>query len=137
VAVHKLRTNRQLTAVDLEELERMLRESGTGTSEDIDRAKAGTNGLGLFVRSLVGLDRGAAKAAFAGFLEGRTLTARQIEFINLIVDVLTERGVVNAARLYEQPFTSLSAQGPEVLFGEQGTDGVVNILDAIQRSAAA
>ena len=137
VTVHKLRTNRQLTAVDLEELERMLRESGTGTSEDIDRAKAGTNGLGLFVRSLVGLDRGAAKAAFAGFLEGRTLTARQIEFINLIVDELTERGVVNAARLYEQPFTSLSAQGPEVLFGEQGTDGVVNILDAIQRSAAA
>ena len=93
--------------------------------------------MGLFVRSLVGLDRGAAKAAFAGFLEGQTLTARQIEFINLIADELTERGAVNAARLYEQPFTSLSAQGPEALLGERGTDWVVNILDAIQHSAAA
>jgi hypothetical protein len=35
--VHKLRTNWQLTPTDLEELERMLRDSGTGTPEDIER----------------------------------------------------------------------------------------------------
>jgi len=66
VAVHKLRTNRQLTQTDLEELERMLRDSGVGTTEDVERAKAQAEGLGLFVRSLVGLDRAAAKEAFAG-----------------------------------------------------------------------
>ena len=33
---HKLRTNNQLTQTDLDELERMLRESGTGTAEDIE-----------------------------------------------------------------------------------------------------
>jgi len=39
---------------------------------------------------LVGLDREAAKKAFAVFLNGSTLSASQIEFINLIIDHLTE-----------------------------------------------
>jgi hypothetical protein len=39
----------------------------------------------LFVRSLVGLDRQAAKDALAGFLSGKALSANQIEFVGLIV----------------------------------------------------
>ncbi len=78
--------------------------------EDIERAQAEAQGLGLFVRSLVGLDREAAKEAFAGFLSGQTPTANQIEFVNLIVNHLTEHGVMDAARLYESPFTDLAAR---------------------------
>ena len=62
-------------------------------------AKTESQGLGLFVRSLVGLDRGAAKGAFAEFLAGRTLSANQIEFIDLIINHLTEHGVMGAAAL--------------------------------------
>jgi type I restriction enzyme R subunit len=51
-------------------------------------------GLGLFIRALVGLDREAAKAAFASFLSGKSLTSSQIEFINLIIDHLTEHGTI-------------------------------------------
>jgi type I restriction enzyme R subunit len=40
---------------------------------------ASLHNLGLFVRSLVGLERGAAKEAFAAFPGGTTLTANQIE----------------------------------------------------------
>ena len=82
IAIHKLRTNKALTASDLAELERMLADSGIGAPEDIERAKAESYGLGLFVRSLVGMDREAAKEAFAGFLAGKTLAANQIEFVN-------------------------------------------------------
>jgi type I restriction enzyme R subunit len=39
----------------------MLVEAGTGSNDDVDRAKKESLGLGLFVRSLVGLDREAAK----------------------------------------------------------------------------
>jgi type I restriction enzyme R subunit len=74
-------------------------ESGVGGPEQIDRAKQEEHGLGLFVRSLVGLDRGAAKDALAGFLSGKTLGANQIELVNLIVDHLTEHGVIPAALL--------------------------------------
>ena len=103
VAIHKLRTNRQLTLTDLEELERMLQDSGIGTQEDIERAKVQAAGLGLFVRSLVNLDRVAAKEAFADFMAGRALTGNQIEFLDLVVDHLTEAGIMDAERLYESP----------------------------------
>ena len=66
VAVRKLRTNRALTTSDLTELERLLAESGVGGAADIERAKADSHGLGLFIRSLVGLDRETAKEAVCG-----------------------------------------------------------------------
>src|SRR5690606_4875422 len=66
VAVAKLRTNRPLTSSDLSELERLLSESGAGETEEIHRAAEQAQGLGLFVRSLVGMDRAAAKEALGG-----------------------------------------------------------------------
>src|SRR5262249_25674135 len=56
VAVVKLRTNRSLTSADLSELERLLGESGAGGPEDLRRATENAQGLGLLVRSLVGMD---------------------------------------------------------------------------------
>ena len=97
-------------AADLRELERMLAESGVGDARR-HRAREGkeTHGLGLFVRSLVGLDREAAKDAFARLPRpARTLTANQIEFVNLIVDHLTEHGVMTAELLYASPFTDIA-----------------------------
>ena len=67
--------NKALTAADLAELERMLAESGVGGADEIELARTACHGLGLFVRSLVGMDREAAKAAFAGFLTSKTLCA--------------------------------------------------------------
>jgi type I restriction enzyme, R subunit len=137
VAIHKLRTNRQLTATDLEELERMLRESGTGTDDDIERAKADADGLGLFVRSLVGLDRAAAREAFATFLTGRTLAANQIELVNMIVEHLTENGIMDAGRLYESPYTDLNPLGVDGLFPPDAVDGLLSVLEDVRQHAAA
>jgi type I restriction enzyme R subunit len=137
VAIRKLRMNKALTPTDLSELERMLAESGVGTSEDIARAKAESQGLGLFVRSLVGLDREAAKEALAGFLVGKTLGANQIEFMNLIVNHLTEHGVMEAARLYESPFTDLTPQGPEALFTGDEVDELIGLLASVRATAVA
>jgi len=68
VVIFKLRTNKQLTSSDLSELERILAESGVGGEENIVRAKEESQGLGLFVRSLVGLDREVAKQELASTL---------------------------------------------------------------------
>lgn len=57
-----MRTNQPLTASDLEELDRLLAESG-GEADETEQAKKEAEGLGVFVRSLVGLDREAAKEA--------------------------------------------------------------------------
>jgi type I restriction enzyme R subunit len=137
IAVHKLRANHQLTATDLEALECMLRDSGTGSADDILRAKTAAEGLGFFVRSLVGLDRAAAKEAFAGFLAGKALGGNQIELVNMIVEHLTENGVMDASRLYESPYTDLSPLGVDGLFAPEAIDELLSVLDEVRRRAAA
>jgi len=137
VAIHRLRMNKPLTAADLSELQRMLAESGVGAADDIRRAAEESQGLGLFVRSLVGLDRQAAKEALAGFLDGKALSANQIEFVNLIVDHLTEHGVMEAAMLYESPFTDLTPRGPDGLFSSAQLDELLAVIAQVRRTAIA
>jgi type I restriction enzyme R subunit len=137
VAINKLRMNKALTTADLAELQRMLTENGVGAVEDIQRAAEESEGLGLFVRSLVGLDRQAAKEALAGFLNGKTWSANQIEFVNLIVNHLTEHGVMEPARLYESPFTDLTPRGPDGLFSSSQVDELVRILNTVRTMAIA
>jgi type I restriction enzyme, R subunit len=137
VAVAKLRTNRPLTSSDLSELERLLGESGAGEPDDIRRAAEDAQGLGLLVRSLVGMDRAAAKEALARFTSGKTLTASQLEFVNLIVDHLTEHGVVEPARLYESPFTDVTPHGPDALFKATAMDELLQTLQAVRATAVA
>lgn len=41
------------------------------------------------------------------------LTANQIQFVNKVVDYLTQSGWMSAAQLYESPFTDSSPRGVE------------------------
>ena len=137
VAIAKLYRNKPLTPSDLAELERILAESGIGRPDEMQRAVEESRGLGLFVRSLVGLDREAAKEAMTGFIAGKALSANQLEFINLVVDHLTAHGVVEPARLYESPFTDITSSGPEQLFKPAELDELMVSLEAVRAAAAA
>ena len=137
ITLYKLRRNQALTATDLAELERLLIDSGTASMNDVARAVQESHGLCLFVRSLVGLDRDAATQALNGFVTGATLTANQLEFVNLIVSHLTECGVMEFDQLYKSPFTSYAPQGPDVLFASAQVDELVGVLDDIRRRAVA
>jgi type I restriction enzyme, R subunit len=137
ITLHKLRRNLPLTATDLTELERLLLESGTVTTQDMERASQESQGLGLFVRSLIGLDREAAALAMNAFVSGKALSSNQLEFVNLIVSHLTERGVMKAAVLYEPPFTSYAPLGPDALFNSAQVDELFRILEDIQATALA
>jgi type I restriction enzyme R subunit len=135
IAIHKLRSNKPLNASDLSELEKLLMT--VGSAEDVQKAREESQGLGLFVRSLVGLDRGAAKEAFAGFLKDKSLVANQIEFVNLIIDHLTERGVIGAALLYESPFTDVTPHGPDGVFTSDQVDELIGVLNEVRQTAVA
>jgi len=90
----------------------------------------------VFIRGLVGLDRDAATDALAGFIAGRTLTANQLDFVNLITTYLTEHGVMDVARLYEAPFTDHAPAGPEAPFSGAVIDALVALLDQVRAAAA-
>jgi type I restriction enzyme R subunit len=137
LVIHKLRMNEPLTTTDLQELERMVTASGLANPEHLAKAKTESNGLGLFVRSLVGLNREAAKQALNGFISGKTLTANQIEFVNLIIDHLTEHGVMDAGLLYESPFTDINPQGPDGVFNSAQVDQLVSLLGEVRQRAIA
>ena len=96
-------------------------------------ARSEAPSLAHFVRGLVGLDRAAAQSAFSEFLSDESLTPQQIRFVEMVIDQLTARGVMEASALYEPPFTSLHAEGPDALFGgrENVIEGIFEKLRAV------
>ena len=129
IVIQRLRMNEPLTPLDLDGLEKALAEIGEGDGKTLLSdllARSGSPSLVHFVRGMVGMDRAAAHAAFSEYLSDRSLTAPQIRFIELIIDQLTSRGVMDASALYEPPFTHLHAGGPEELFS-----GRRNVIDAV------
>jgi type I restriction enzyme R subunit len=135
VALQRLRRNKQLTLDDLTALEEMLLSSGAGQKADIAWAKEKAHGLGLFIREPVGLDRQAATEAFGHFLDGSKFTVDQIRFVNLIVDELTQNGVMERRRLFESPYTDYAPTGPEYFFPNADVKVIVEILDEVKEHA--
>ena len=129
LVIHRLRTNQPLTAQDLKGLEATLAEIGEDDGETLLSdllARSEAPSLAHFVRGLVGMDRTAAQAAFSQFLSDRSLTAQQIRFVEMVIDQLTARGIMDASALYEAPFSSLHAGGPDELFA-----GKEKVIDAL------
>ena len=129
IVIHRLRTNQPLTATDLLGLEQTLVEIGEDDGQTLLTcllARTDAPSLAHFVRSLVGMDRAAAQEAFSEFLSNRSLTTPQIRFIEMVIDQLTARGVMEPSALYEAPFSSVHASGPEALFA-----GQVNVIEGI------
>ena len=133
----KVRTGKQLTALDLAELERILVESGGFAATDVRRVADDAHGLGLFVRSMLGLDRAAATEALSAFTAGTTLTGNQLAFVNLLVEQLTARGAVDPELLFQAPFTDLAPTGPQGLFSGAQVTELVEALRRIRRTAEA
>ena len=120
----------------MHELQRVLVAAGIGDTDTFAQASRRAGSFGFFVRSLVGLDRAAAKRAFAEFLDGKRYTCNQITFVNLIIDYLTEHGAIDAARVYESPFTGIAPTGPEAIFTETDLDQFFRIVNQINSTAA-
>ncbi|WP_040796801.1 DEAD/DEAH box helicase family protein [Nocardia higoensis] len=137
LALQKLRSGKPLTPADLESLEELLARSGAGEPEDMERAVINAQGLGRFIRSLVGLDPQAVQEAFAEFLGERTATASQIDFVNLVVGHLTRHGEMDPKLLFEAPFTDAAPQGPTQLFAPEQAKRLLGVIRSINDSAVA
>jgi type I restriction enzyme R subunit len=73
--------------------------------------------------------------ALGGFIAGKTLRANQIEFLNLIIDHLTEHGAMEARLLYDSPYTDFSARGVDGVFESGEVDELVSILEDVRKKA--
>ncbi len=133
--VMKIRNNIKLNETDIEGLIELLHIN----APDIDKAKIlevfEQEPLGLFIRKILGLDREAAKKAFAQFLQNRTLSSSQQHFMNTVIDHLTSVGYIDAKDLYEQPYTDFHTFGLEGLFNTSEQDILFEIISDIKRNA--
>lgn len=138
VAIAKLRHNRPLTTTDLQELERFVYESPPVEGRDQFIACYGTEqSLPEFIRSLVGMDRSAAKAAFGQFLSATKFNSQQIRFVEMIIDRLVASGTINADLLYKPPFTTLHSAGVDGLFSDSDADALVRVVRQIESGVQA
>jgi len=114
---------------DLRHIQELLKNASDGAPQHLASAAQAAHGMAGFVRSLVGLEREAAKERFGELLSDRTMNSHQIEFINMMIDYLCEHGSISIKVLYAAPFTDKAPHGPEGLFSE----GQINAIEACVR----
>ncbi|MFI3227159.1 MAG: DEAD/DEAH box helicase family protein [Clostridia bacterium] len=133
--IAKLKTNKSLNKGDIEELEKIL-WSEIGTKEDYS-AEYGEKPLGEFVREIVGLDMNSAKEAFGEYLDSSNLDARQIYFVNQIVEYIVQNGIMkDLSVLQESPFTDKGSI-VEVFTDLSVWLGIKGVIDNINANVAA
>ncbi|MEM9221384.1 MAG: DEAD/DEAH box helicase family protein [Pseudomonadota bacterium] len=136
LAFQKVRRAQRLTSQDVAELERMFVAEGVADEERLAAIRA-EGGIGGVLRSLLGLDREAARQAFNSVLDPTVMTANQIEFIDLIIDYLTERGTIDPALLYESPFTDTNDQGLGGVFRMEQQSAVISLIRELNETMVA
>jgi len=137
-AVKKLRNNEPMSPSDLKALDALLFEAGgVGSREQFEKVYGKQENLSAFIRSLVGLDREAAKQAFSEYLNESTFNSKQIHFINEVINYLTKNGVMKPDQLYAQPFKDYHPRGIDGLFTQTHADHIFQIINTINQNAAA
>lgn len=68
-------------------------------------------------------------------MTGQKLTANQIESVNLIVNHLTRYGMMDAAMLYESPFTDITPHGPDGIFTPVQLDQLIASIENVRSTA--
>ncbi|MCO6184833.1 DEAD/DEAH box helicase family protein [Rhizobium sp. L1K21] len=136
IAIAKLRHGKPLTQTDIESLQKMLISEGIGDAGHFEKASELAHGFSAFIRSLVGLDRHAVAEAFGEFLGDSAATAEQIEFIEMIIEHLTEKGTMDPGLLYESPFIDVAPEGPQQVFDFDRTRKLIEVINRLNDSAA-
>lgn len=103
IAIHKLRNNTPLTALDYESLEHIF-TGDLGTAEDYKREFQDTP-FGLLVRRIAKLEYDAATAAFSEFINDQSLSQAQIAFVKKVINYIVQNGYIeNVSELMKPPF---------------------------------
>lgn len=89
--------------------------------------------LDLAIRSIIGLDPEAVKERFQAFVHKHTtMNSMQLRFMQMLQNHIAKYGSIEIERLYEEPFTSLSADGVDGIFGDDEIDDLLEIIGAFR-----
>lgn len=89
--------------------------------------------LDIAIRGIIGLDTNAVKERFAAFDRKHTkLNSMQLRFLALLQNHIAKYGSIEIERLYEDPFTTLSADGVDGIFAEDQINDLITIIGEFQ-----
>lgn len=135
ITIRRLRNNEPVTQKDMAALEDILFSQERPIPQEECEKIFGDRPLGRLVRSVVGLDRNAAKAAFGQFLSEAPLHPDQITFLDEVVNYLVKNGVMEPKVMFDTPFTNINDQGVLGVFGEKESKKIVETIQQINRNA--
>lgn len=90
--------------------------------------------LYITIRELIGLDAQAVETHFTSFLHAHpTLTAQQVQFINLLKNFIAQHGAITEDKLFEPPFDRISHMGISGVFNADDVNTLVAVLKPFLR----
>lgn len=137
IAINKLKHNKPLTPLDVEQLENILKENANiiGTKDKF-KSLMGNLGLGEFIRSVIGLDSSEIEKVFAQYLDTNNFNSNQIRFVEKIISYLKINGtMLDIGTLYESPFTDLNVEGIDGIFSSKDADNIIYLINEINKNA--
>ncbi len=135
LTIWKLKNNTPITEAEMGELERMLFEGCEFDSRDSFVQILGEKPLGVFIRSLIGLEVQAAKAAFSELMNDVQLNTAQVTFLNTIINYLSKNGTIDGGMLYQSPFTDIDMEGISGVFDEAKAIKIIQIINTVNNNA--
>jgi type I restriction enzyme R subunit len=135
ITISKLINNIPITSAELAALEQMLFDGDERGTVEAFKKEFGDEPLGVFIRSIIGLDITAAQQAFSEFLSTGNLKADQMTFIQNIITYLTKNGTIQPGMLFEAPFTDINDAGLNGVFDDTAAYKIISIVEHINEIA--
>lgn len=135
ICINKLKFNKPLTELDIEQLEKILFEnSDIGSREQLQTIQEG-KGLGKFIRSIIGVERTEIEKVFSEYLDNNKFNSNQIRFVETIIDYIKCNGTMDTGKLFEQPFTFINTEGLDGVFAPKDADNIIYLINEINKNA--
>jgi type I restriction enzyme R subunit len=135
LTISKLTTNLPITVEELAALENILFDGAERGTKEAYVKEYGNQPLGVFIRSIIGLDITAAQEAFAEFLNNGNLKADQVTFIQNIINYLNKNGTIEPSMLFEPPFTDINDYGLNGVFDDTSAYKIISIVEHVNENA--
>ncbi|WP_074017179.1 DEAD/DEAH box helicase family protein [Fusobacterium massiliense] len=142
LSIKKLRNNIELDEEDLKELRQLLysneevslknlKNENNSEIEKISNLYGKNESFGIFIRSLVGLDREAINKEFSEFLNTEKFNSNQIELINLIIENIVKYGAYSKSEIPKLSNDILGKSIDNIFTDRNDLQKIVDIIDKI------
>ena len=134
-ALKKIRRGEPVSEGDLDSLTSLVLTQNPDVKLDLLKEFYPDSALPLdfIIRTLVGMEADAVEKRFAAFARKYAQNSRQTHFLRLLKNHIQKYGVITLEKLYEEPFTTISSDGPDGVFHDDTqVDELINIIETFQ-----